>query len=738
MTTQGGAGARASPTCMLRVDGLCDRFEAAWAGAARPRIEDFLEGLGDAEAGTAFRELLALELALRRAGGEEPSPADYRSRFPARAPAVDSAFEAGPTHEPTQIVADPHGATNTTFAIDGPGPIELRPGPVPEGYELLEVIGRGGMGVVYRARQVRLNRLVALKMVSAGGYASQEARLRFLAEAESIARLRHANVVQVYDRGECEGLPFYSMEYFAAGSLSGRVDGTPWPAIAAARTLEQVARGVAEAHRLGIIHRDLKPANILLADDGTPKAADFGLAKSLESGSDLTRTDRVLGTPSYMAPEQAEGHTRTTGRAADLYSLGAIFYELITGRPPFKGATALETLAQVRTAEPVPPSRLVPGLARDSETIAMKCLRKEPARRYASALDLAEDLRRFAVGEVIVARRAGPLEHGWKWAKRRPVMAALSAAVLLLAVGSTIAAIGIARVAAREAQARGALRHTLYVTRMNLASQAWDDANIERLRELLVPYRAGSGDEDLRGFEWYLWWDRLHSPRIHPDLPGHAAEVLSLAFSLDGATLATASADGTAKLWNVDRGTAERSLPIRSMVDAAGLAFHGRTLAAQAEDGALTLWDAESDAVKVRLPTENDWGSIRFLAFSPDGRSLLAFRDAPIQIELWDVANARLDRVLPRKPEFTTCAAVSSDGRTWAAGFMDGRISLLDLATGSPGRRLDHPDHSPIRSLSFSPDGRTVATASRDRSIKLWDATTGELRTTLYGHAENV
>ena len=248
MTLQGGGGAGPSPTGILRVDGLCDRFEAAWTRDERPRIEDFLESLDDADSGAAFRELLALELALRRAGGEAPSHDEYAGRFPSRAEVIESLFTAGQSRQPTQLGSDePDGASNATFAAagmtGGPGPMDLRTGPVPEGYELLEVVGRGGMGVVYRARQVRLNRLVALKMVSAASYASQEALLRFLAEAEAIARLRHPNVVQVYDRGECDGLPFYSMEYFAAGSLSGRIDGTPWPAVAAARILEPVAPG---------------------------------------------------------------------------------------------------------------------------------------------------------------------------------------------------------------------------------------------------------------------------------------------------------------------------------------------------------------------------------------------------------------------------------------------------------------------------------------------------------------
>ena len=725
MTPDVGGGTGASPTGILRVDGLCDRFEAAWAGGARPKIEDFLGELKGDESDLALRELLPLELALRRADGDEPSPAEYHARFPERAAAIASAFPGLGDQDSTQIGTSPDGATDATFT-DGPPATgaaskDRRLGPAPEGYELLEVLGRGGMGVVYRAIQVRLKRAVALKMVSAGGYASPDSLARFLAEAESIARLRHPNVVQIYDRGECEGLPFYSMEYFAAGSLGRRIDGTPWPAIAAARMVEQVSRGVAEAHRLGIIHRDLKPANILLADDGTPKVADFGLAKSMGSDSGLTRTDLIMGSPSYMAPEQAAGRTKAAGPGADIHALGAIFYEMLTGRTPFKGATELETLEQVRTAEPVAPSRLVPGMPRDAETIALKCLQKDPARRYATAQELADDLRRFAAGEIIVARRAGPLEHAWKWARRRPVMASLSAAVLLLAVVSTGAAIGIARIASREAQARSELRHTLYVTRMNLASQAWDDANIERLRELLVPYRAGSGDEDLRGFEWYLWWDRLHSPRIRRELPGNPGTVQSLAFSRDAATLATASEGGTAQVWDIARGTAGARFPIRTMGEVAVLAYHGSTLAAQAKDESLTLWDAETAAVRVRLRSENDGGWIRFLAFSPDGRSLFAYRDGPIQIEVWDVVNARLDRVLPRGSNWAYRLAISADYRTWAEGFLDGRIELLDLAAGSPIGTLDHPDHSPVRSLAFSPDGRTLAAGYQDQTIRIWD-----------------
>ena len=245
-----------------------------------------------------------------------------------------------------------------------------RPAPTIAGYQIEGELGRGGMGVVYQARQVRLNRPCALKMILAGAHADPVAAVRFLAEAEAVARLQHPNIVQIHEVGEPDGLPFLALEYVEGGSLAGALDGTPWPARRAATLVEALARGVADAHRLGIVHRDLKPANVLLAADGTPKVTDFGLAKVLDAESGLTATESILGTPSYMAPEQAAGKAKQVGPPADVYALGAILYELLTGRPPFRATTVLETLEQVKTAEPVPPSRLLPGLPRDLETIA--------------------------------------------------------------------------------------------------------------------------------------------------------------------------------------------------------------------------------------------------------------------------------------------------------------------------------------------------------------------------------
>ncbi len=292
-------------------------------------------------------------------------------------------------------------------------------------------------------------------MILAGAHASDEEVARFVTEAEAIAHLAHPSIIQIRHIGETDGLPFLELEYVTGGSLDQALDGTPWPPVRAALLAEQVALAIAEAHRERIVHRDLKPSNILLAADGTPKVGDFGLAKMLDNKTALTGTESVMGSPSYMAPEQAQGRAKEAGTAVDLYSLGAILYELLTGRPPFRGATALETLEQVTSTEPVPPSRLVPGLPHDVETICLKCLQKEPGKRYETAEALGDDLRRFLEGRPIVARRISGAERAWRWCRRNRFVAGMTAiaatAVLALAVGATTAALTFAPSVIRSA-----------------------------------------------------------------------------------------------------------------------------------------------------------------------------------------------------------------------------------------------------------------------------------------------
>ncbi len=352
---------------------------------------------------------------------------------------------------------------DVAVTLSGPAGAPAGPAVAPPGYELLGLLGRGGMGVVYKARQRSLNRVVALKMISAGSHARPEDLARFRDEAEAVARLQHPNIVQVYETGTHDGLPFFSLEYVAGGSLDKKLAGRPQPPRAAAEFVRTLARAVHAAHQAGIVHRDLKPANILLVSGGVvsggvvsggvvsgtddhspltthpsppttyqPKITDFGLAKQLDAPGGQTRTGVVMGTPEYMAPEQARGRAKEVGPAADVYALGAILYELLTGRPPFKGETTWDTMALVVTENPVPLLQLQPKVPRDLETICLKCLRKEPARRYPSAEALADDLGRFLAGEPIVARPVSRWERVRKWVKRRPAAAGLAAVLVLL------------------------------------------------------------------------------------------------------------------------------------------------------------------------------------------------------------------------------------------------------------------------------------------------------------------
>lgn len=309
--------------------------------------------------------------------------------------------------------------------------------PTVEGYEILEWLGEGGMGVVYEAKHRGLNRTVALKMIREIARGRSDALARFRIEAESVARLKHPNIIQIYDIGDADGLPFVALEFLDGGSLGDRLAGNPQPARAAAELTMTLAAAVQAAHDHGIIHRDLKPANVLYGSDGVPRVTDFGLAKRVGSDEGETRTGQVMGSPCYMAPEQARGDSRDVGPAADVYALGAILYEMLTGRPPFKGATPMETVRQVVENEPVPPASLVPRVPRDLETIALKCLAKPPARRYPSARALAEDLKRYLEGVPVRARRTPPWERAVKWIRRHPILAA-AAAVFLLAVAGAI------------------------------------------------------------------------------------------------------------------------------------------------------------------------------------------------------------------------------------------------------------------------------------------------------------
>jgi formylglycine-generating enzyme required for sulfatase activity len=397
---------------------------------------------------------------------------------------------------------------DTTLPPDRSGP----PGePDVPGYEVLETLGRGGMGVVYKARQTALGRVVALKMILHGSHAEAADLARFQTEAEAVARLQHPHIVQIYEVGHHDGCPYFSLEYVAGGSLDRRLDGAPVHARRAAEWLESLARAVHAAHQAGILHRDLKPANIFVAADGALKIGDFGLAKKLDD-TGRTQAGALIGTPSYMPPEQAGALAEKqdgvppapVGPAADVYALGAILYECLTGRPPFRGETTLDTVLQVLTQEPVPPSRLQPTMPRDLETICLKCLHKGPPRRYATAEALADDLRCFLDGRPIAARPVGRLERLAKWARRRPAAAALWAVSVLGGLGLVMAALLVnAHLEATRAETEAATRVAGLVETLSKADTAavpalLKDLDDQRgraaplLREALAGAAAGS------------------------------------------------------------------------------------------------------------------------------------------------------------------------------------------------------------------------------------------------------
>src|SRR5579883_2924838 len=365
------------------------------------------------------------------------------------------------------------------------------PPPAVPGYEIEGELGRGGMGVVYKARQLSLNRTVAVKILLGGGHAGQHEQARFRAEATTLAALQHPNIVQVYEVGEAAGAPFLALEYCPGGTLADRLGGAPVPPRDAARLAEALAGGVAAAHAAGVVHRDLKPANVLLAADGTPKVTDFGLAKQGDSG--LTVTGAVIGTPSYMAPEQAAGGSKGVGPAADVWALGAILYECLTGRPPFRGVSTHATLDLVRTAEPVPPRRLQPAVPADLAAVCLMCLEKEPARRYPSAAALAADLGRFLAGRATAARPVGPVARAVKWCRRNRPAAALAAVAAAVPVAAGVG------VAVHTARLRAALDEKTREEARTRAEKERADGNYRLAREAMGRMLARLGEPQYGG-----------------------------------------------------------------------------------------------------------------------------------------------------------------------------------------------------------------------------------------------
>ena len=669
------------------------------------------------------------------------------------------ATDPGPPGGPPATGSDDDDRTRASVQGLGgdPGRLEI------PGFRILRELGRGGMGVVYEAIELALSRRVALKVMPPQIASNGKAAERFRREARSAAKLHHTNIVPIFGVGPNEGTLYYAMQLIEGESLDrviarlGRTSqaggdaGRPRPSPGldptemgdappagpradsppsarpsydrdreVARVGLQVAEALEHAHDQGILHRDIKPSNLLFDRRGVIWVTDFGLAKSFHGADDdLTNTGDFVGTLRFMAPERFSGRSEPR---SDLYALGITLYELLTLRPAFAGSDRPSLLQRVLHEEPRHPRSIDRRVSRDLETVILKAMAKEPDRRYANAGDLAEDLRRFLAGETVSARRAGPAVRAWRWARRRPAAAALglSVAVLLttLAVVSTLAAV-------RIGQARDALRRTLYISRMNLAGQAWESANMGRLRELLAPYRDEAPDADLRSFEWAYWWGLAHPSRLRKSLDVHSGFVVGLAYSADGKTLATVGGDDLVRLTDWASGVARWSGPVHSPMFNKPLAWspRGNLLATEGPEGSVLVRDSATGRVEARLDRGWEPRGARpsILAFRPDG-VLIAVIDGDRAI-LWapgeaDFRSIMLAGASPAKSR--TCQAISTDGRLLAIGDLDGGVRLWDLIDGSSrGEVLAHA--SAVRSLAFSADGSTLASGGQDTLIRLWD-----------------
>lgn len=638
-------------------------------------------------------------------------------------------------------------------------------------YELIEEIARGGMGVVYKARQISLNRIVAVKMLLHGPFSSDDFVRRFKIEAEAAASLQHPNIVAIHEIGVCEGHHYFSMEYVEGCDLAELVRACPMAVRVAAQHLKAISDAVQFAHQHGVLHRDLKPSNVLLDMQGQPHITDFGLARLANNNSRLTLTGQALGSPSYSSPEQAAGGGSETGASSDVYSLGAILYHLLTGRPPFQGETVAATLLEVQQSEPIPPRRLNASTPPPLENICLKCLQKEPAKRYASAGELAADLGRFLANQPVLARPATSIEKARLLCRRHPVPTALSAALLLAVLAGLAGALWQWQ---RAVSYGRAVNNQLYAADINLAAQALERGEYGLARRTLDSLHPKKRTEDVRGFEWRYLWNLCRGDQV-ATLTGHQWIVTCLAFSPNGEMLASGGQDSNVMVWDVHR---HRKLDTISSAGGSvwsdGFSPDGSRLLMGCIGGQVEVRDARTQQILRKLPgtlaafsrtqpilaasqsspffwepagevdlwnyeTGEKLGQFgrtgRSLALSPDGR-WLAVAGSRRDVALWDVPRRELRRTLEiSQPVWAM--DFSPDGRRLATCTWTNEALIWDLAGNAPPAKLrGHKGN--VWSAIFSPDGKTITTTGSDETIRFWDATTLEPRAVLHGHENEI
>jgi WD40 repeat protein/predicted Ser/Thr protein kinase len=726
-------GSNEFPGLTPRSDEAWDRFEHAWGRGERPHIEEYLAGFEAAERHALLAGLLASDIEHRIRRGERTEPREYLDRFPDEAPLIRSSFDEAPA----------------ALGGEGDDP-ESFPGDRARqfwDYELERELGRGGMGVVYQARQVSLNRPVALKLIKHGDFASDEQQLQFQNEAEAVARLDHPNIVPIYEVGRHDGRRYFSMKLIAGESLAKRLNDYIADPRRTARLVSVVARAIHHAHQRGILHRDLKPANVLIDTSGQPHVTDFGLAKRIDSDSLETCSGTLVGTPAYMAAEQASSKWGAVTTSTDVHGLGAILYALLTGRAPFGGATPLDTLDQVREKPPEPPTKLNPRVPRDLELICLKCLEKDPALRFNSAGAMAEELERWLDGNALTIRRVTAREMVTKWARRQPALAAFTAALVatvILGLAGVLWqwrwAVYYKHVAQYEKQ--GALAEA------ELFKQSAEDANKQKAQV----QRMGSGLALDRGLhlcnggefgEGALWLARALN--LCPDDDRQARDDLRLylgawrshinplkavlprtdnpdqvAVSPGGRFLATATYDSVVQAWDAAKGSPVGSpgrYPAR--ISSMTLDPEGKRLAILGDDKAVQLWDTASGKPIGRPITDPAGFDRPAIAFNADGSRLVTLYSDQ-SARLWDTTDASpVGPLLTHKPK-AAVVAISPDGLSVVATGNDGIAGEWNAERGSPD---DGPltQDGRIMAIAFSPNGRLVATAGDDGAARIWD-----------------